>query len=112
MTDEREEGYSQDDVYQYLLTHRIESPWGIDTDKIATNLMIELLKANGGVVMALFLKDDKLREWWNRRVEFAKQKLSEKAEKMRLYNVKLAAYNKLTPAERKLVGIRKPRKPS
>lgn len=112
MTDKRGEGYSQDDVYQYLLTHRVESVWGVDTEKLATQLMIELLRANGGVVMALFLKDDKLREWWNRRVEFAKNILSDRAERIRLYNIKMAAYNKLTVAERKLVGIRKPRKPS
>lgn len=112
MSEDREV-YTQEDVYEYILNHRIESygSYMYDNDKIAARLMIELLKANGSVVMALFLKDDRLRIWWNSKVEYAKNKLSEKAEKRRLYELKLAAYERLTPAERKTLGIRKPSKP-
>lgn len=87
---------------------------GLDSDdyyiskegKIARKVMIELIKA--GRAEFLLLRDEEVANWWNRIYGSVQTKFDKHQEKVRVYNVKLEAYNKLTAAERKTLGIRKP----
>ncbi len=90
---------------------------GLDSDeyymskegRIARKVMIELVKA--GYADFLLLRDDEVRNWWDRIYSGVRAKFEKYQEKVRLYEIKLEAYNKLTAAERKTLGIRKPQKP-
>jgi len=77
--------------------------------KIARKVMIELVKA--GRAEFLLLRDDEVSSWWNKIYGGVQDKFDKYQEKVRVYNIKLEAYNKLTAAERKTLGIRKPQKP-
>ncbi len=77
--------------------------------KIARKVMIELVKA--GRAEFLLLRDDEVANWWNKIYGGVQDKFAKYQEKVRVYNIKLEAYNKLTAAERKTLGIRKPQKP-
>lgn len=77
--------------------------------KIARKVMIELVKA--GRAEFLLLRDDEVSTWWNKIYSGVRTKFEKYQEKVRVYNIKLEAYNRLTAAERKILGIRKPAKP-
>jgi len=77
--------------------------------RIARKVMIELVKA--GRAEFLLLRDDEVSDWWEKIYSGVREKFEKHQEKIRIYNIKLEAYNKLTAAERKTLGIRKPQKP-
>ena len=77
--------------------------------KIARKVMIELVKA--GRAEFLLLRDDEVSKWWNKIYGGVHEKFLKYQEKVRVYNVKLEAYNRLSKEERKILGIRKPAKP-
>lgn len=79
------------------------------TERISRKIMIELLKA--GRAEFLLLRDDEVASWWNKIYSGVHEKFAKHQEKIRVYNVKLEAYNKLSADERKVLGIRKPAKP-
>jgi hypothetical protein len=78
-------------------------------NRIARKIMIELIKA--GRSEFLLLRDDEVSQWWNNIYSGVRESFEKYQEKVRLYNIKLEAYNKLSAAERKTLGIRKPTKP-
>ena len=78
-------------------------------ERIARKVMIELVKA--GRAEFLLLRDDEVSGWWNKLYGGIETKFAKHQERVRVYNIKLEAYNKLTAAERKILGIRKPAKP-
>ena len=78
-------------------------------ERIARKVMIELVKA--GRAEFLLLRDDEVSGWWNKLYGGIETKFAKHQERVRVYNIKLEAYNKLTAAERKTLGIRKPAKP-
>ena len=89
---------------------------GLDTgeyvskqEKIARKVMIELVKA--GYADFLLLRDEEVSKWWNSIYGGVREKYARYQEKVRVYNIKLEAYNKLSAGERKALGIRKPAKP-
>jgi hypothetical protein len=77
--------------------------------RIARKVMIELVKA--GRAEFLLLRDDEVSLWWEKIYSGVRIKFEKYQEKVRLYEIKLEAYNKLTADERKTLGIRKPQKP-
>jgi hypothetical protein len=77
--------------------------------RLARKIMVELVKA--GRAEFLLLRDDEVSQWWNKLYGGVQEKFDKYQEKVRLYEIKLEAYNKLTAAERKTLGIRKPAKP-
>ena len=77
--------------------------------KIARKIMIELVKA--GYADFLLLRDEEVSKWWNGIYGGVREKYARYQEKVRVYNIKLEAYNKLSAGERKALGIRKPSKP-
>lgn len=78
-------------------------------ERVARKIMVELVKAERAAF--LLLRDDEVSKWWNKLFGGAKGKLEKHKEKIRLYEVKLQAYNRLTASERRTLGIRKPTKP-
>ena len=89
----------------------LDSPdvWVAKPERIARKVMIELVKA--GRAEFLLLRDDEVSTWWNKIYSGVRTKFEKYQEKVRVYNIKLEAYNRLTAAERKILGIRKPQKP-
>ena len=83
--------------------------WVSKEGRIARKIMIELVKA--GRAEFLLLRDEEVADWWNNLYGGIESKFAKHQEKVRVYNVKLDAYNKLSAAERKTLGIRKPIKP-
>ncbi len=77
--------------------------------RIARKVMIELVKA--GYADFLLLRDDEVREWWDKVYSGVRAKFERYQEKVRNYELKLSAYEKLTPEQRKVLGVRKPIKP-
>ena len=83
--------------------------WIGKPERIARKVMIELVKA--GRAEFLLLRDDEVSGWWNKLYGGIETKFAKHQERVRVYNIKMDAYNKLTAAERKTLGIRKPQKP-
>lgn len=80
------------------------------TGRILRKTIVELVSANRS--MLLFLKDDEVRTYWEKLVEKSKKDLANRKEAWRVYNIKLGVYERLSPDERKLLGITKPRGPA
>jgi len=79
------------------------------SERLARKIMIELVKA--GRAEFLLLRDDEVSQWWGSIVSGIQSKIAKHKERVRLYEIKLQAYNKLSASERKMLGIRKPIKP-
>lgn len=78
-------------------------------EKIARKVMVELVKA--GRSEFLLLRDDEVHQWWGSLYNGVHEKFEKYKEKVRLYEIKLAAYERLSKEDRKALGIRKPQKP-
>tara|TARA_R110000868_G_scaffold375916_2_gene640597 strand:- start:48 stop:368 length:321 start_codon:yes stop_codon:yes gene_type:complete len=104
MTDTNEPVLS-DEVIAEILNER-----GTYFEPIATRLMVELVKQQGEVF--LLLKDDQINKWWSEKVTTAKKTLILRKEKLRLYNIRMGVWDRLSASERKLLGLTKPKKPA
>lgn len=71
--------------------------------------MIELERND--LTSFVLIKHDDLREWWTKEIERVTRQETRYAEACKQYEVKLAAWDKLTAADRKILGLRKPVKP-
>ena len=101
------------EILKYIETHSMgENTYGygaVDA-KIAKTVMIELVKA--GHADFLLLRDDVVSKWWGKMVTAAQKAIDLLVEKKRLYHIKLAAWERLTVEERKVLGLVKaPAKP-
>ncbi len=102
-----------EDVLNYLLSHATgDSNYGYggaSAHRIAKKIMVELVKA--GYADFILLRDDEVNKWWTNLVATATEAFRVYDEKLKLYEVKMAAFEKLTEADRKVLGLRKPVKP-
>ena len=73
--------------------------------RIACKAMSELVKS--GYADFLVLKDDEVRKWWEQHQAADLKAQNEKAEKDRLAKARKDALAKLTPEEKKILGIKK-----
>lgn len=78
-------------------------------EKIARKVMVELVKA--GRSEFLLLRDDEVNQWWGKLYNGVHEKFEKHKERVRIYEIKLAAYERLSKEDRKALGIRKPQKP-
>lgn len=78
-------------------------------EKIARKVMVELVKA--GRSEFLLLRDDEVSQWWGKLYNGVHEKFEKYKERVRVYEIKLAAYERLSKEDRKALGIRKPQKP-
>jgi hypothetical protein len=72
--------------------------------RIACKAMTELVKS--GHADFLVLKDDEVREWWEKHQEDDRKAQEAKAEKARRAKVKKEALAKLSDEEKKILGIK------
>lgn len=96
-----------EELIGYMATHELRSRFS-DSDH-AKKIMIELVKA--GYADFLLLRDDDISKWWGDIVAQAQAGLEKQKEKIRLYKVKCRAYERLSPEDRKILGLKKPVKP-
>jgi cytosine/adenosine deaminase-related metal-dependent hydrolase len=73
--------------------------------RIACKAMTELVKQ--GTADFLVIRDDEVREWWEKHQEADRKAQEAKAEKARLAKAKKDALAKLTPEEKKILGLKK-----
>jgi hypothetical protein len=71
--------------------------------------MIELER--NGISTFTLLRNDSLRSWWEKEIQRVTRRETQYLEAVRVYEVKLAAYERLTAEERRLLGLRKPVRP-
>ena len=104
-----EESLLTSEVIEYIEEGFADDGYMYKPERLARKVMIELVKA--GRAEFLLLRDDEVSKWWGDIVGSIQSKITRHKEKVRVYELKLQAYNKLTAAERKTLGIRKPIKP-
>jgi hypothetical protein len=93
-------------LLRYIETHCLgESGYGYDqrNTRIAKTLMIEMVKS--GQAAFLLLQNDEIAKWWGSMVNIAQKAVAAQEEKMRVYLIKKAAWDRLTPDERKILGL-------
>lgn len=104
-----EDSILNSEVIEYIQRGFAEDGYMYKSERLARKVMVELVKA--GRAEFLLLRDDEVSTWWNGIVGGIQTKIAKYKEKMAIYELKSQAYNKLTAAERKTLGIRKPVKP-
>jgi len=98
----------EDDIVDAII-NGVGSGYMGKSERVARKVMIELLRAERADF--LLLRDGEVQEWWGSVYSGIRKKIDAYREKVRIYEVKLNAYNRLTAQERKSLGIRKPTKP-
>ena len=95
------------EILKYIETHALgQTRYGYGSGaeaKIAKTVMIELVKA--GHADFLLLRDDVVSKWWGKMVTAAQKAIDLLVEKKRLYQIKMAAWERLTVEERKVLGL-------
>ena len=71
--------------------------------------MIELER--NGISTFPLLRNDPIRTWWEKEIQRVTRRETQYLEAVRVYELKLAAYERLTAEERRLLGLRKPTRP-
>ena len=71
--------------------------------------MIELERND--LTSFVLIKHDDLRDWWTKELARVTRQEIRYAEAIAQYDIKLAAWGKLTAEDRKILGLRKPIKP-
>jgi hypothetical protein len=77
--------------------------------KMAKLAMVELERND--MTSFVLLKHDGLREWWQKEFARVTRQESRYANALETFHVKMSAWERLTPEDRKLLGLRKPVKP-
>lgn len=71
--------------------------------------MVELERNN--LTSFVLIKHDDLRDWWTNELERVTRQETRYVEACKQYQIKMSAWEKLTVADRKILGLRKPVKP-
>ena len=71
--------------------------------------MIELERNN--ISAFALMRNEPLRVWWEREIQRVTRRETRYQEAVRVYELKRAAYERLTADERRLLGLRKPTRP-
>jgi len=104
-----EESLLTSEVIRYIESGLGEDNYLSKPERMARKIMVELVKA--GRAEFLLLRDDEVNGWWGSIVGSIREKILKYKERVRVYEVKKQAYDKLTAQERRTLGIRKPVKP-
>lgn len=105
-----EEGLQIDPaVYKEILRNTDKKNFINLNERILRKAMVALVKS--GHAAFLFLKDDESREWWSREVKIATDTVQKNREAWKKYEIKQAAWDRLSEEDRKTLGIRKPTPP-
>lgn len=97
------------DILKFIISSADAGGYFTKAERISRKVMVELVKA--GRAEFLLLRDDEVSDWWGKIYNGVHERFAKHQEKIRQYNIKLEAYDKLSKEERKILGIRKPTKP-
>jgi len=100
---------TQEEIFKYIETHAMISHDPYYANDMLKTVMVELVKS--GHADFLLLRDDNVNRWWRGIVGAAREAIETAHSRVYMYKVKLAAWERLTPQERRALGIRKPTKP-
>ena len=95
--------YESDAAYARLEAYELKAQ-ADRLARIACKAMTELVKQ--GKADFLLLKDDELRDWWEKHQEADRKAKEEAAEKRRINKLKKEALAKLSDPEKKVLGIK------
>lgn len=96
------------EVYQEILRDTDKKSRDVK-ERLLRKTMVELVKANRATF--LFLRDDECRAWWDKIVKTAVDDLAIRKEEWRVYTIKQDVWERLSPEDRRLIGLRKPTPP-
>jgi hypothetical protein len=71
--------------------------------------MIELERNN--LSAFVLMRNEPLRVWWEKEIQRVTRRETQYQEAVRVYELKRAAYERLSADERRLLGLRKPTRP-
>lgn len=97
------------EVYEEILRNTEKKNYVNVNERILRKAMVALVKS--GHASFLFLRDDESREWWSKTVKQASSTVEKRKEAWRIYEIKQKAWDRLSEADRKALGIRKPTMP-
>lgn len=97
------------EVYDEILRNTDKKHFLNQSERILRKTMVSLVKS--GHATFLFLRDDESREYWSKTVKTASATVEKNREAWRIYEIKQAAWDRLSEADRKILKIRKPTMP-
>lgn len=107
--DEDTEFQIDQDVYDEILRNTDKKNYFTASERMLRKSMVALVKS--GHATFLFLKDDESRIYWGKIVKDAATIVEKRREAWRVYEIKQAAWDRLSEEDRKILKIRKPAKP-
>lgn len=97
------------EVYEEILRNTDKKNYINLHERLLRKSMVQLVKS--GHAAFLFLRDDESREWWSKTVKTAVAAVEKRREAWRIYEIKQAAWDRLSEADRKILRLRKPTMP-
>ena len=97
------------EVFNEILRNTDKKNYVNVNERILRKAMVALVKS--GHATFLFLRDDESRNWWSKIVKQASATVEKNREAWRIYEIKQAAWDRLSEADRKILKIRKPTMP-
>ena len=97
------------EVYEEILRNTERKNYLNINECILRKSMVSLVKS--GHATFLFISDDESRDWWSKTVKQAAAIVENNREAWRKYEIKQAAWDRLSIADRKTLGIRAPAMP-
>lgn len=97
------------EIYEEILRNTDKKNYINQNERILRKAMVELVKSDRATF--LFIRDDESRIWWSKTVKAAATTVEKRREAWRVYEVKQAAWDRLSETDRKVLGLRKPSMP-
>ena len=97
------------EVFDEILRNTDKKNYITVNERILRKAMVSLVKS--GHATFLFLRDEESRAWWGKTVKTAATTVERNRELWRKYDIKQAAWERLSETDRKILGIRKPSMP-
>lgn len=97
------------EVYAEILRNTDKKNYLRIDDRITRKVIVSLVKS--GHASFLFLADDEVREYWAKLAKNAATTVAKRKKAREMYDIKIKAWNRLSEADRKTLGLRKPAAP-
>ena len=97
------------EIYEEILRNTDKKHFLNQSERILRKTMVSLVKS--GHATFLFLRDDESRDYWSKTVKAASATVEKNREAWRKYEIKQAAWDRLSEADRKILKLRKPTMP-
>lgn len=101
-----EEQHIAPEIYDEILRNTDTKNYVRLDERIARKSLVSLVKS--GHATFLFLTDDETREYWAKLAKTAAHAVAKRKEAWQKYEIKQAAWDRLSEADRKILKLRKP----